>query len=49
MNKLYETELKMLNFLKENKDNWEILNNQLTFDNEEFLKQYDELKKEILS
>lgn len=49
MNKLYDNEIKMLNFLKENKDNWEILNGKLTFDSAELSAEYNTLKAQMIA
>lgn len=44
MNNLYDNEIKILNFLTENKAHWEVLDNKLTFDDQELANTFNEMK-----
>lgn len=48
MNNLYDNEIKILNFLTENKAHWEVLDNKLTFDDQELANTFNEMKGNIL-
>lgn len=47
MNNLYDNEIKILNFLTENKEHWEVLDNKLTFDNQELANTFNEMKGDL--
>ena len=47
MNNLYDNEIKILNFLTENKGHWEVLDNKLTFDNQELANTFNEMKSNL--
>ena len=47
MNSLYDNEIKILNFLTENKENWEVLDNQLTFDDDALSEEYNNMKENL--
>ena len=47
MNNLYDNEIKILNFLTENKEHWEVLDNKLTFDNQDLANTFNEMKSNI--
>ena len=47
MNNLYDNEIKILDFLTENQENWEILNNKLTFDSATLSVEYNTLKTQL--
>lgn len=47
MNNLYNNEIKILNFLTENKGHWEVLDNKLTFDNQELTNTFNEMKSNL--
>lgn len=47
MNNLYDNEIKILNFLTENKGHWEVLENKLTFDNQELANTFNEMKSNL--
>ena len=47
MNNLYDNEIKILNFLTENKAHWEVLDNKLTFDNQELTNTFNEMKSNL--
>ncbi len=47
MNNLYNNETKILNFLVNNKDNWEILNDKLTFNSATLSAEYNTLKTQL--
>ena len=47
MNNLYDNEIKILNFLTENKEHWEVLDNKLTFDDQELANTFNEMKSNI--
>ena len=47
MNNLYDNEIKILNFLTENKAHWEVLDNKLTFDNQDLANTFNEMKSNI--
>ena len=44
MNNLYDNEIKILNFLTENKAHWEVLDNKLTFDDQELANTFNDMK-----
>lgn len=44
MNNLYDNEIKILNFLTENKAHWEVLDNKLTFDDQKLANTFNEMK-----
>ena len=48
MNNLYDNEIKILNFLTENKAHWEVLDNKLTFDDQELANTFNEMKSNLL-
>ena len=47
MNNLYDNEIKILNFLTENKEHWEVLDNKLTFDDQELANTFNEMKSNL--
>lgn len=47
MNNLYNNQIKILNFLKENKAHWEVLDGKLAFDNEELTNTYNDMKNNL--
>ena len=47
MNNLYNNETKILNFLVENNENWEIVNDKLTFDSAALSAEYNTLKTQL--
>lgn len=47
MNNLYDNEIKILNFLTENKAHWEVLDNKLTFDDQELANTFNEMKSNL--
>ena len=47
MNNLYDNETKILDFLTENKEHWEVLNNKLTFDSATLSVEYNTLKTQL--
>ena len=47
MNNLYNNEIKILNFLIENKNDWTILDNKLTFDTASLSAEYNTLKTQL--
>ena len=49
MNNLYDNEIKILNFLIENKEHWKILNEKLTFDSATLSVEYNTLKTQLYS
>ena len=49
MNNLYDNEIKILNFLTENKAHWEVLDNKLTFDDQELANTFNEMKNNLFS
>lgn len=49
MNKLYDNEIKLLNFLKDHKENWEILNGKLTFDSATLSTEYNNIKAQMIA
>ena len=49
MNNLYDNEIEILSFLTENKEHWEVLDNKLTFDNQELANTFNEMKNNLFS
>lgn len=47
MNNLYDNEIKILNFLTENKAHWEVLDNKLTFDDQELANTFNDMKSNL--
>ena len=47
MNNLYDNETKILNFLVTNKNNWEILDDKLTFNSATLSAEYNTLKAQL--
>lgn len=47
MNTLYDSEIKILNFLTENKSHWKIQNSRIVFDSASILAQYNSLKTQL--
>lgn len=47
MDTLYDNEIKILNFLTENKDHWKIQNSRVAFDNSAILAQYNSLRAQF--
>ena len=47
MNNLYDNEVKILNFLTENEEHWEILNDQLTFNDSALSEEYNNMKENL--
>lgn len=47
MDTLYDNEIKILNFLTENKDHWKIQNSRVAFDNASILAQYNSLRAQF--
>lgn len=47
MNNLYDNEIKILSFLTENKEHWEVLDNKLTFNNQEMANSFNEMKSNL--
>lgn len=47
MNNLYDNEIKILNFLTENKENWEVLDDKLTFNDSELSEEYNNMKENL--
>ena len=47
MNNLYDNEIKILNFLTENKAHWEVLDNKLTFDNQNLANTFNNMKANL--
>ena len=48
MNNLYDNEINILSFLTENKEHWEVLDDKLTFDNQELADSYNNNKANLL-
>ena len=49
MNNLYDNEIKILNFLTENKDHWEVLDDKLTFNDDALSEEYNNMKENLYS
>lgn len=49
MNNLYDNEIEILSFLTENKEHWEVLDNKLTFDDQELANTFNEMKNNLFS
>ena len=49
MNNLYDNEIKILNFLTENKAHWEVLDNKLTFDDQELANTFNNMKSNLFA
>lgn len=47
MNNLYDNEIKILNFSTENKAHWEVLDNKLTFDDQELANTFNDMKSNL--
>lgn len=47
MNTLYDSEIKILNFLTENKEHWKVQNSRIAFDSASILAQYNSLKTQF--
>lgn len=47
MNNLYDNEIKILNFLTENKENWEVLDDKLTFNDDALSEEYNNMKENL--
>ena len=47
MNNLYDNEIEILSFLTENKEHWEVLDNKLTFNNQEMANSFNEMKNNL--
>lgn len=47
MNNLIDNEIKILNFLTENKAHWEVLDNKLTFDNQDLANTFNNMKANL--
>lgn len=47
MNNLYDNEIKILDFLTENEDHWEIVDNKLTFDNQDLTNTFNNMKDNL--
>lgn len=49
MNNLYDNEIEILSFLTENKEHWEVLDNKLTFDNQELANTFNNMKSNLFA
>lgn len=49
MNNLYDNEIEILSFLKENKEHWEVLDNKLTFDDQELANTFNNMKSNLFA
>lgn len=49
MNNLYDNEIEILSFLTENKEHWEVLDNKLTFDDQELANTFNNMKSNLFS
>ena len=47
MNNLYDNEIEILSFLTENKEHWEVLDNKLTFDDQELANTFNDMKSNL--
>lgn len=47
MNNLYDNESKILNFLTENEEQWEVLNDKLTFNDSSLSEEYNNMKENL--
>lgn len=47
MNNLYDNEIKILNFLTENEENWEVLDDKLTFNDSALSEEYNNMKENL--
>lgn len=49
MNNLYDNEIEILSFLTENKEHWEVLDNKLTFDDQELANTFNNMKSNLFA
>jgi len=49
MNNLYDNEIKILNFLTENAEHWEVLDDKLTFNDDALSEEYNNMKENLYS
>ena len=49
MNILYDNEIEILSFLTENKEHWEVLDNKLTFDDQELANTFNNMKSNLFA
>lgn len=47
MNNLYDNEIKILNFLTENAEHWEVLDDKLTFNDDALSEEYNNMKENL--
>ena len=49
MNNLYDNEIEILSFLTENKEHWKVLDNKLTFDDQELANTFNNMKSNLFA